>query len=48
MKFRNCHDLANLAAQMVGLDRYTTFPSVYRLIESALILSVATASIEQV
>ena len=47
-EFRDCHDLASLAAKMVELDRHTVFPSVYRLIELALILPVATASFERV
>jgi len=47
-EFRDCHDLASLAAKMVELDRHTVFPSVYRLIELALILPVATASVERV
>jgi hypothetical protein len=47
-EFRDCHDLASLAAKMVELERHALFPSVYRLIELALILPVATATVERV
>jgi hypothetical protein len=46
--FRDCHDLASLSAKMVELESHTLFPSVYRLIELALILPVATATVERV
>ncbi|XP_062224632.1 uncharacterized protein LOC133923227 [Phragmites australis] len=46
-EFRICHDLASLAKKMVELERHIVFPSVYRLIELALLLPVATASVER-
>jgi len=46
-QFRVCHDLASLAAKMVELERHIVFPLVYRLIELALLLPVATASVER-
>jgi hypothetical protein len=45
--FVSCHDLGNLAVKMVQTGRHTVFPLVYRLIELALILPVATASVER-
>ena len=45
--FVSCHDLGNLAVKMVQTGRNTVFPLVYRLIELALILPVATASVER-
>ncbi|XP_039138160.1 uncharacterized protein LOC120275602 [Dioscorea cayenensis subsp. rotundata] len=45
--FSNCHDLASLAVKMVQFDKHLTFPLVYRLIELALILPVATATVER-
>ncbi|KAJ1287937.1 hypothetical protein BS78_02G049200 [Paspalum vaginatum] len=45
--FRVCHDLASLAMKMVEINRHTMFPLVYRLIELALLLPVATASVER-
>ena len=45
--FLSCHDLGNLAVKMVQTDRHTAFPLVYRLIELALILPVATTSVER-
>jgi len=45
--FRNCVDLGILAMKMVQTDRHTTFALVYRLIELALILPVATATVER-
>ena len=45
--FRNCVDLGILAMKMVQTNRYTTFALVYRLIELALILRVATATVER-
>ena len=38
--------LGILATKMVQTNRYTTFTLVYRLIELALILRVATATVE--
>jgi hypothetical protein len=45
--FANCKDLHNLAIKMVQTERHLVFALVYRLIELALILSVATAMIER-
>ena len=45
--FDNCTDLGNLAEKMVQTKRDKTFPLVYRLIELALILPVATATVEK-
>lgn len=45
--FAACHDLGSLARTMVATERHITFPLVYRLIELALILPVATASVER-
>lgn len=45
--FLSCCDLGNLAMKMVKTDRHTVFPLVYRLIELALILPVATATVER-
>jgi hypothetical protein len=45
--FNNCVDLGNLAEKMVQTDRHTGSPLVYRLIELALILPVATATVER-
>jgi len=46
-EFRVCQDFASLALKMVELNRHTMFPLVYRLIELALLLPVATASVER-
>uniref|UniRef100_A0A8I6Y8A0 TTF-type domain-containing protein n=1 Tax=Hordeum vulgare subsp. vulgare TaxID=112509 RepID=A0A8I6Y8A0_HORVV len=45
--FANCVDLGKLAVKMVQTKRHKTFPLVYRLIELALILPVATATVER-
>ena len=45
--FRDCTDIATLARKMVELDRHIMFPTVYRLIELALLLPVATATVER-
>ncbi|KAH7676979.1 Ribonuclease H-like protein [Dioscorea alata] len=45
--FSSCHDLASLAVKMVQTDKHLTFPLVYRLIELALILPVATTTVER-
>jgi AMMECR1 domain-containing protein len=45
-EFIVCHDLASLAIKMVELKRHIVFPLVYRLIELAMLLPVATASVE--
>ncbi|XP_044401636.1 zinc finger MYM-type protein 1-like [Triticum aestivum] len=46
-EFRACHDIASLAKKMVELERHVMFPAVYRLIELALLLPVATATVER-
>jgi len=46
-EFCSCIDLGGLAEKMVKTDRHTYFPLVYRLIELALILPVATATVER-
>ncbi|XP_050217671.1 uncharacterized protein LOC126668523 [Mercurialis annua] len=45
--FTSCEDLAILAIKMVQTSRHSTFPLVYHLIEMALILPVATTSVER-
>ncbi len=45
--FRACLDIASLAKKMVELERHIMFPTVYRLIELALLLPVATATVER-
>lgn len=45
--FRACHDIASLVKKMVELERHIMFPTVYRLIELALLLPVATAIVER-
>jgi hypothetical protein len=45
--FTNCVDLGVLALKMVATDRHTTFPLVYHLDELALVLPVATATVER-
>jgi hypothetical protein len=45
--FRDCHDLVSLATKMVELDNHTIFPLVYHLIELALLLPEAIASVER-
>ena len=42
-----CHDFESLAIQMVKSERDITFPLVYRLIKLALLLPVATATVER-
>jgi hypothetical protein len=46
-EFKACHDLASLAKAIVQIGRDTVFPLVYRLIELALLLPVATATVER-
>jgi hypothetical protein len=43
----NCNDLGHLAMKMVLADTHITFPFVYRLVELAIILLVATATEER-
>ncbi|CAD6214306.1 unnamed protein product [Miscanthus lutarioriparius] len=45
--FDTCTDLGNLAEKIVRTKRHTAFPLVYRLIELALILPVATTTVER-
>jgi len=44
---KNCVDLGVLATKMVQSDRHTNFALVYCLIELALVLPVATATVEK-
>jgi hypothetical protein len=45
--FRYCNDLGHLATKMVKTDRHICFSLVYCLVELALILPVATATVER-
>ena len=45
--FKDCQDFSSLAMKMVEHERHIAFPLVYRLIELALLLPVATASVER-
>ena len=47
-EFNGCRHLSALAQLMVQTIKHTTFQLVYRLIELALILHVATASVERI
>jgi hypothetical protein len=47
LKFLNCHDLATIAIQMIQTEKYLYFPLVYHLIELALILPMATTTVER-
>ena len=47
-EFNGCQNLSTLAQLMVQTTKHTSFPLVYRLIELALILPVATASVERI
>ncbi|XP_078164826.1 uncharacterized protein LOC144559628 [Carex rostrata] len=46
-EFSACHDLATFAILMVQTERHLCYPLVYRLIELALILPVATTTVER-
>jgi hypothetical protein len=46
-EFKACYDLASLSKTMVELERHIVFPLVYRIIELALLLPVATATVER-
>jgi hypothetical protein len=46
-EFKVCYDLASLSKIMVRLERHIVFPLVYRLIKLALILPVATTTVER-
>ena len=45
--FKSCHDLGSLATTMIANKKHILFPLVYRIIELALILPVATSSVER-
>jgi hypothetical protein len=45
--FISYHDLISLAIKMVKTKRHVAFPLVYRIIELALLLPVATTSVER-
>jgi hypothetical protein len=45
--FIPCHDFGSFAIKMVETEKHIAFPLVYRLIELALLLPVATASVER-
>jgi hypothetical protein len=46
-QFKACQDFGSLAITMVKMERDITFPLVYRLIKLALLLPVATATVER-
>lgn len=46
--FSELRDLGELAIKMVKTHRHTAYPLIYRLIELALVLPIATASVERV
>jgi hypothetical protein len=46
-EFKVCYDLASLSKTMNRLERHNIFPLVYRLIELALLLLVATKAVER-
>jgi hypothetical protein len=46
-EFKACYDLASLSKTMVQLERHIMFPLVYRIIKLALLLLVATATVER-
>ena len=46
--FTSCHDFGSLSVKMVETERHLMFLLVYRLIELALLLPVATTSVERV
>jgi hypothetical protein len=45
--FISCHDLRSLAIKMVKTKRHVASPLVFRIIELALLLPVATTSVER-
>jgi hypothetical protein len=45
-RFANCHDIGDLAIKMVQTEMNKDYKFVYRLVELALILPVATATVE--
>jgi hypothetical protein len=46
-EFKDCYDLVSLSKTMVQLERHIVFPLVYRIIELALLLPVATATVKR-
>jgi hypothetical protein len=46
-KLKACYDLASLSKTMVQLERQIVFPLVYHIIELALLLPEATATVER-
>jgi hypothetical protein len=46
-EFKACYDLVSLSKTMDQLKRHIVFPLVYRIIELALLLPVATATVER-
>ena len=48
VEFAEIEDLGSLAKKMVATRKAQAYPLVYRLIELALLLPVATASVEKV
>jgi hypothetical protein len=46
-EFKDCYDLVSLSKTMVQLERHIVFPLVYRIIELALLLPVATTTVER-
>jgi hypothetical protein len=46
-EFKACYDLASLSKTMVQLERHIMFPLMYRIIKLALLLLVATATVER-
>ena len=47
-KFTNCHDIGDLAIKMVQTEMNKDYKFVYHLVELALILPAATATIERI
>ena len=47
-QFSSIQDLGIIAQKLVATEKHLAFPLVYRLIELALVLPVATASVERV
>jgi hypothetical protein len=47
LDFLSCNDLGDLIVRMVESDMHVVVPLVYRIIELALILLVATSSMER-
>jgi hypothetical protein len=44
--FKSCHDLGSLATTMIATKKHFLFPLVYCIIELAMILPMATSSVE--